>query len=215
MAENTTVSTIVALIILVFVLIIAIFGITKLNSSGLLKELFPDFNKNDLKVKYNQEFKLEHPDLIVYYVSGDDAKLYFRYFIRESYREGKKVDVTGWEWKKAKKLFGNEDNFVSANLYDSIYFKELSNKNQNFIKELSRKSPEDGLKLIVERIIKNEEGNELLPVYLNVYFKINKKNEIEREYSAKDKRLLDLDGLIDTFNQISRGVLLKIETNIN
>lgn len=216
MAERTTISTIITIIIIVFVLVIAIFGILKLKSSDLLKELLPDFTKKDLKVKYNQEFKLERPDLIVYYVSGWDARLYFRYVIRESHRDGKKVEVAGWEWKKDK-LFAKEDNFISANLDKDVFFEDFSDKNRDknkkFIVELSKKSPEDGLKLIVDRVVKNDEGNFAQNVYLTVYFQINGKNVAEREYSAKDKKLLDLDGLIDTFNQISRGVLLKIEAN--
>lgn len=220
MAERTAMDTVIAIIIIAFVLIIAIFGIIKLNASGLLKDIFPDFEKKDRVVNWNEEFFLEHPELIVYYIEGREANIYLSYSIEPVIRGTAQIGVVGWSWwsiDKGEWWAKDAKGWLSAST-EHVSFKKLSSKNQDFIRQLAGKSPEEGLKLIVERVLKNEEENYIYDVVLRVYFgkKVNEGWEAERKYESDGGGnfiLKDLDGLIDSFNQISRGVVRKREAS--
>ena len=79
----------------------------------------------------------------------------------------------------------------------------LDSKNKQFIRGLAGKSPEEGLEIIVNRVLKNKEGNWVNDV--NLVVKIGQTTPLE--YKTDDPRLEDMDGLIIKFNQISRGVV--------
>ena len=82
-------------------------------------------------------------------------------------------------------------------------FREINEEERNFIAKLDKKTPEEGLKLIVEKVLKDKE---------DFIVKIGDKEE---NYKSGDKRLLDLDSLIDKLNQISRGVVRATEASLN
>ncbi|MEK6872993.1 MAG: hypothetical protein AABW90_03195 [Nanoarchaeota archaeon] len=216
MEESTTFNTIIIMIILALVLVVAIFSIIKLNASGLLKDLFPDFEKKDRIVSWNKEFFLEHPELMVYYIEGRDANIYISYSVKPVIRGTTQIGIIGWSWWSVEKeewWAKDAKGWLSASTQHTS-FKKLSSKNQEFISQLAGKSPEEGLKLIVERVLRNEEENYIYDVVLRVYFgkKVNGKWEAERKYESDSGGkfvLKDLDGLIDIFNQISRGVVRK------
>ena len=191
MSENTTIGTIITIIIIVLVLVIAIFGIIKLNSSGTLKELFPDFGKENRTVSYNEEFFLENPEMIEYCIEDEKNEICFKF------NENKL-----WSWIL---IDSNEWLIVSNSLH--INFKNLDNKNKNFISQLINKGAENGLKQIAERVLKNE-GDSFLVFDYDVDLNINIDNvKWTESYESGDKRLLDLDGLIDRLNQVTRGVI--------
>ena len=87
----------------------------------------------------------------------------------------------------------------------------MFNKNRNYLKMLINQSPEHGLRIIMERVRKNNEGN--IKVF-GLGFDVNLHIMIGPEtdgFKASDKRLQDLDGVIDRLNQISRGYVKSRE----
>ncbi len=221
MAERTIMGTTIGLIIIAFVLVLAVFSIIKINASGLLKDLLPDFEKKDRVVSWNEEFFLEHPELMIYYIEGRDASIYLSYSNDAIIEGTTQKGVVGWSWwsvEKGEWWAKDAKGWLSVSTQHAS-FKKLSSKNQDFISNLAGKSPEEGLKLIVERVLKDEEGNYIYDTLLRVYFgeKINGRWEAERKYESDNGKnfvLKDLDGLIDNFNQISRGVVRKRETGL-
>ena len=221
---------IVAIIIIVFVLIIAIFGIAKISNAGTLRDLLPGFEKGEQPIIWSGEEKLLYPGFIAYKMVGDDANIYFWYNNNPLVRGGiPQEEVIGWQWNKVKSYtfleslnpFG--DNIIKRKIFKRAEFigwisvgnqirpefKELNKKNKQTIRLLdeiqkTKKSPaEEGLEILVNRVRRNDESNEWDDVTLDVYIgNFDKPIEI---YEADDKRLSDLDGLIIKFNQISRG----------
>ncbi len=85
-----------------------------------------------------------------------------------------------------------------------LEFSKLSQKNKEFVNVLSGKSPEQGLNMIVQRVVNNEEGNRFgwFDVRLKVYI-----GDVIKVYGADDELLEDLDSFIDKLNQMTRGVI--------
>ena len=198
------IGTTINIIIIVLVLVVAIFGIYYLNASGTLQELFPDFKREDLKVSYNEEFKLENPEEIIFYLdlvktTTLSEDFYYRYDITKTGALKEGPDV-GWRWSKNEKEW-----FAVGNIYRVEYTK-LDSSEKEFLKKLEGKSAEEGLKTIVQRVLDNKEGNWARDVHLVI-----KIGNVEESYDKDSKILLDLDGLIDKLNQITRGVLRQRE----
>ena len=172
MAENTTINTIITMIIIILVLVIAVFGIMYLNGAKTIKEFFPDFNKKNLTTSYNEEFFLENPSYVYFEIVGDDANIFFRYFIE------KLAEKSSWTWYKDFSSFSlnpfnwfrkEPKSFLNVIVTNTAVFKGLDKKNKDFVILLQNKSVEQGLREIVNRVLKNEEGNEIQEVKLNVY----------------------------------------------
>ena len=221
-----TINTIVKIIILVLVLVVAIFGLAQLKGSDSFKNLFPDFVKTEQTIEYNEEVDLLNPNKLQFGIIGDDANIYFRYFSIEIQSGNEVKTEERWQWyspSAVKEVLKSERSWWERNnpfaedprpVWISIdkdsgneYFDELSDKNKNFVRSLRGKVPEEVLKLIVERVIANEESNEWYNVFLNVYAS----NQFDQEnplkaYESNDQNLLDLDGFIIRLNQFSHGI---------
>ena len=174
----------------------------------------PGLTKKNISVSWDEDYILEYPGMIFYYVEGDDS-FYLVYNISVGFnKEGKEEGVRGWMWSKDREKW-----FIAKNynvVYESSYNfwasqpllrstlnlkeyteKRLTKENQGFLKKLIGKSPEQGLVLIATRVLQNKE-------ILTVTIRSWKGNEY---YEKNDARLLKINGLIDKFNQISRGVV--------
>lgn len=204
MAENTTMNTLVKLIIVIFVLVIAIFGIMYLSGAKTIKDLFPDFTKEDKEVRWNGEFFLENPGKIVYYVDIPDSfslsEDFYYWYDNSTTKIGvEEGPAIGWKWSK-----NGKDWFNAGNIY-RIEFKEISGTDKDFLKRLNGTSPEEGLKLIVRRITDNYEGTYLRDIHLTI--KIGEKNL--GPYDKDSKIIYDLDAMIDRINKATRIYLRK------
>ena len=204
MTENTTINTLVKLIIVIFVLVIAVFGIMYLNNVRTIKDLFPDFTKENNQVNWNEEFYLEHPELLYFYVGGSKGNIFLSYFkIPDS-------DKGQWSWFKpsiTNTLPKNPD-FLSVESSYHIDFVNLDEKNKNFLIGLRGKSPEEGLRYIINRVLKNDEGTWFQDVVFFVYIE----RELSQQYEAGDGILGDLDSLIDRVNKEVKIYLRKKES---
>ena len=206
MTENTAINTLIKLIIVIFVLVIAIFGIMYLNNVRTIKDLFPDFTKENNKVNWNEEYYLEHPELLYFYVGGSKGDIFFSYFkIPDS-------DKSKWFWFKLPKFHAlpKQSDFLSVESSSHSSFVNLDEKNKNFIIGLRGKSPEEGLRDIVNRVLKNDEGFQL---FQDVVFFVYIEGEVSQKYKAGDSVLRDLDSLIDRVNKEVKIYLRKKESN--
>ncbi len=203
-------SNILALILGAILIVVILFSIFYFDILGRIGNVFPDFTKSNYSSKWEEEYFLEYPELIVYYIDGRDADIYLKYDKNTKYDKtairGEKVGIGGWSWSK-----DNEKWYIIGAFYYTTSGNFIGNvegildaKNRNFLKELIGKSPENGLKIIVDRVLHNDESNKFFNVKLEVYI-----GDWKEKYDAESdaKFLSDLDGLIDKFNQISRGVI--------
>lgn len=204
--EELTTNQIITIILVLFVLVLAIIGIFKFNLIGTLKDLFPDFTKGNLTVKYSEELKLKYPGLVGYYLDIPNPfslteDFYYWYDSSPTMKGVEEGPPIGWKWTKPKKAGW----LTAGNIY-SRDFQELEESERNFILNLSKKSPEEGLKLIVERTIKSK--NEKLQIYVEA-IEGGKRTKYEEVgvYESSDKRLQDLDALIGTINRVSRKII--------
>jgi len=163
------------------------------------------FTSDNASVEWLGDINLTYPSEIIYYIDGRDAKLYL-WYDDELTSSGSEDDgpPIGWSWSSDK-----DDWFRVGNEY-LAKFNDLSNKNKGFLRGLKDMSPEEGLEIIINRSLGNEEGNRRF-LWVNAWkhdvrlrVKIGGWNE---EYKASDKRLRNIEDLIDKFNQISRGVV--------
>lgn len=207
MAENTTINTLVKLIIVVFVLVIAIFGIMYLNNVRAIKDLFPDFTKENKQVNWNEEFYLEHPELLYFYIGGKKGDIFF------SYLKNSDSDKGQWSWTKLSAgqfTLPKKSNFLSVDISYHSSFVNLDEKNKNFIIGLRGKSPEEGLRDIVNRVLKNDEG---FTFFQDVAFLVYIDGELaQQQYEVSDPVLRDLDSLIDRVNKEVKIYLRKKES---
>ena len=204
MTENTTINTLVKLIIVIFVLVIAVFGIMYLNNVRAIKDLFPDFTKENNQVNWNEEFFLENPKEIVYYLDIPDGSsfsedFYYWYDSNPTIIGTEKGPAIGWKWSK------NGKDWISVGNIYREEFGKISGLDKTFLLNLNGTSPEKGLKLILERIIANSEGIILRDMYLTI--KIGERNL--GPYDKDSEIIYDLDLLIDRINKATRIYLRK------
>lgn len=201
MTENTSINTLVKLIIVIFVLVIAVFGIMYLNNVGTIKNIFPDFTKENKQVNWNEEFYLEHPDLLYFYIGGSKGNIFF------SYPKIPDSNKDKWFWFKLPKFHAlpKQSDFLSVENSIHASFVNLDEKNKNFVIGLRGKSPEEGLRDIVNRVLKNDEGTWFQDVVFFVYIE----GELSQQYKADDIILRDLDSLIDRINKQVKIYLRK------
>jgi|SRR3989344_2311036 len=209
MADSGFWSNILGIILGVLIIIGFLYIVFFTNIPGTLRDLLPDFKKSEHTAKWEEEFFLENPELIVYYIDGREANIYLRYDKQSYINPVGEETVIGWSWSKDnEKWFSAEKRYVSyqtsGGAIRNIENKYLNEKNKKFLEKLEGQSPEKGLKLIVERVLINNEGNRFFNVKLKVFI-----GNWKEEYNAKeDARFLsDIDGAIDKFNQVSRGVI--------
>ncbi len=212
-----TMSTLVKIILVVLVIFVASFAISELGAAEKIREFFPDFLRSENLVKWNEEYFINNPEIIVYEVKAKEADIYFRYdndLIPEGERQGEDI---GWRWSKDNVRWFSAENIdvsYARKTKLSVFMRNLhifrgdiylSKKNKDFVSGLVGKSPEEGLEDIVNRVLNNSEGNRFYNVKLFVYFngvKIPK----QQDYDVDSALLKDLDVFIDKLNQISYGV---------
>ena len=205
----------VALILMIAVVFVAYYLIASYYSSDPLG-IFPDYILNEDVVQYDGREKLLHPGLIVYYIYGNNANIYFQYITNS---DGHKQ---GWHWQVLTKgetesynplvfLFKEKRRYLGWITVDGSQkhnFGEQTNANKNTIRSLRGKSPEGGLRLLAERVVVNEVGNRVYHAQLRTHIGSGK-SKIDETYKANDARLKDIDRLIIRINQLTRGYLIK------
>lgn len=219
-AEANSTELIIKLVLGLLVLIVAIFAIYYLNSTGVINDIIPGFSKSYNSVKWSGGEILEHPELISYFIDGNGADIYFRYIKFEGnlilqWRNDEATENIRDE-ERSELLFDNIFSrtpilWINVNDKNNIYYNALNDKNREFVDKIINEagsSPEKVLEIIVNRVRKNEEENKIFDVKLNVYFdNLKHENILKKEYSAGSLELRDFDGLIIKFNQITRGIV--------
>ena len=197
MTQEQTFSYIVEIILILFVLIFIGFFIYLFYSEKPF-DIFPSFTKTDKKVNWNEAYFLEYPGEIIYKIEGREANIFLRYNTNLVQDYDEIDNLIGWVFS-----IDNGDYYRVENVqyvdYTSI---GLTSKNREFLKLLINQGPEQGLKIIAERVRTNDEGTYWLDANLHVMI-----GSEPEDFKAGDKRLQDLDGVIDKLNQISRGVV--------
>src|SRR3989344_5517528 len=201
MTERMSFETLINLILIVVVLAIVIVGFIYFDIGGKISDLFPTFGKQEGTVAWNGKYFLEHPDLIVYEITDEYGELHLWYDTSVIQQGEKKGQAIGWRWfidnSRPKEGWQSVENyaFVARELRPAF------DRDKNLIKDLAAvKKPEAGLQKIVQRIVKSKEQ---LIVTIG--------EDWSETYAFSDARLRDVDGLIDKFNQISRGVVREQE----
>ncbi len=227
MAEDSTLGLIVKIIIMVLTLVVVIFFLGWFLGWFNI-DLIPDFSKKNQSEEWNKEFFLTHEELIVYYIDGKEAQIFLKYDITETPEGKRKGEIIGWRWSKNGKNWFNVENYNAAyesqgnfwatqpllrNVFglEEYTVLKLDKKNQDFLKTLIGKSPEEGLKLILDRVRRNEEG------YYEVFGKDVKKanagldieinGKVKKSYNHDDPFMGDVNDFILKLNQLSRGAL--------
>ncbi len=166
--------------------------------NGLAKVISAELDK--LCISSNREYKyfLEIPQGII-----SNGRL-LKDFFPNTDKNYRTIITTQFDYKGVFfniKLKVLEECFANSG---DLEFSKLSQKNKEFVNVLSGKSPEQGLNMIVQRVVNNEEGNRFgwFDVKLKVYI-----GDVIKVYGADDELLEDLDSFIDKLNQMTRGVI--------
>jgi len=213
------ISTILIVIILAIIFLSGVFGSIIDFAKG-----FSDFDKGDIVVKWDEKNFIEYPEEILFFLADCNPEISFKYDSKV-YSDGEKPRGWVWESEEVKKsderwlsrfnrwLQGYKDEkktFISVSNEEHKYFKYLDEKNNKFIRDLNGKTPEKGLKVIVTRILENDEDNWFYNAKLNVI--IGDVNLVYNPTVAEERAILaDLDWLIDRLNQVSRKYLKRKE----
>lgn len=194
--DDSTIWRIIGLILIIFLLAIVFLSIYMWDIPELARSWI-GFEEGNLSVKWSEEIFLEDPGVIQYLIGGKNANIYLKY----NPEKNNAGEIYGWMWGIEKR---KDKRWFRSSTQDFIEFKKLSVQNQEFLIEITGKSPEDGLIMIANRVLKNDEGNYWFDVNLVVSI-----GEWVRVYNKRrtPKELKDIDGLILKFNQISRGVV--------
>ena len=203
----------VALILMIAVVFVAYYLIASYYSSDPLG-IFPDYTLDENVVQYDGRQKLSHPGLIVYYIYGSNANIYFTYATNSDiYQPGWYLQViTSGEtesynplvflFKEKRRYLG----WITVDESKAHDFGETTDANKNMIESLRGKSPEEGLRLLAERVVVNKVGNWWYHAEIRTHIGEGE-SRIEETYKADDARLKDLDNLIIRINQRTRGYL--------
>ena len=205
----------VALILMIAVVFVAYYLIASYYSSDPLG-IFPDYTLDENVVQYDGREKLLHPGLIVYYIYGSNANIYF------TYPTNSDIYQPGWYWqvitsgetesynplvflfKEKRRYLG----WINVDGSQKHNFGKLTDANKNMIESLRGKSPEDGLRLLAKRVVveQAEKGWYQSSSQLSTLIG-DGKSKIEETYYGSDARLKDLDNLIIRINQRTKGYL--------
>ncbi|MEN9625853.1 MAG: hypothetical protein RL557_181 [archaeon] len=229
MAEDSGILGLIVKIIIIVLTLIVIFLFIGYFLGWFDLGLIPDYFKKNQSEEWNKEYFLEHEELIVYYIDGKEAELYLKYDITPVFdKQGKETGVREWVWSKNGKNWFNVENsgyiyesknnfWASQPLLRSLFGlseysnKQLDAKNQNFLKTLLGKSPEEGLKLITDRVRANEEGyyevlgKDVKKSNAGLDITINKK--VTKSYDHDNPLMGDVNDFIIKLNQLSRGAV--------
>jgi hypothetical protein len=203
--EDTGISgKIVVLILMIAVVFVAYYLIASYYSSDPL-EIFPDYILDENVVQYDGREKLLHPGLIVYYIYGNNANIYFQYITdSDTYKPGWywQVSTKGYFWWSKNRYLG----WIYVDDSQGHNFGKQTNANKNAIRSLRGKSPEEGLRLLAQRVVVNKVGNWWYHAEIRTHIGEGE-SRIEETYKADDARLKDIDGLIIRINHRTRGYL--------
>jgi len=211
----------VALILMIAVVFVAYYLIASYYSSDPLG-IFPDYTLDENVVQYDGRQKLLRPGLIVYYLDppalrgfdDNDDDIYFTYITNSD------IYQPGWYWqvitsgetesynplvflfKEKRRYLG----WINVDGSQKHNFGEQTNADKNTIRSLRGKSPEEGLRLLAERVVVNKVGNWWYHAEIRTHIGEGE-SRIEETYKADDARLKDLDNLIIRINQRTKGYL--------
>jgi len=148
-AEGESTGWLVSLIIVIVVILIAggsMYLILKYEAWKILPG-FEDEDSvgdiDDIIVGEGVVVEFDKPQEVRYLIKGKDAESIY-YNCNE---------VEGWKW-----YYEKVGKWWKVSSTESVYFKELSIKNQKFIKSLQGLGCEEGLGVLVDRVGDNEEG---------------------------------------------------------
>ena len=196
----------VALILMIAVVFVAYYLIASYYSSDPLG-IFPDYTLDENVVQYDGRQKLLRPGLIVYYIYGSNANIYF------TYPTNSDIYQPGWYWQVSDKgyFWWSKNRYLGWINVDGSQkhnFGEQTNADKNTIRSLRGKSPEDGLRLLAKRVVveQAEKGWYQSSSQLSTLIG-DGKSKIEETYYGSDARLKDLDNLIIRINQRTKGYL--------
>ena len=196
----------VALILMIAVVFVAYYLIASYYSSDPLG-IFPDYTLDENVVQYDGRQKLLRPGLIVYYIYGSNANIYF------TYPTNSDIYQPGWYWQVSDKgyFWWSKNRYLGWINVDGSQkhnFGKLTDANKNMIESLRGKSPEDGLRLLAKRVVveQAEKGWYQSSSQLSTLIG-DGKSKIEETYYGSDARLKDLDNLIIRINQRTKGYL--------
>jgi len=187
MAEFS-IRTMVYVIIIIFVIILVVWGLLNLGIIDNVKNWMSsnvdnNFTDDDDFIPA-EVIKLESPEKIVFWINGDDAEgIFFN------------CQSTGWKWYRKDSGWLNAD---SAQY--STYFNNgiKLQKNKDLILGLVDVDCETGLQMIADRVKKNDEGNEIFAVKL-----VAKANGKSYSYPYDDEALKDTRILVKRLNLIT------------
>lgn len=202
----------VALILMIAVVFVAYYLIASYYSSDPLG-IFPDYTLDENVVQYDGRQKLLRPGLIVYYLDpptlrgfdDNDDDIYFTYITNSDiYQPGWywQVSDKGYFWWSKNRYLG----WINVDGSQKHNFGKLTDANKNMIGFLRGKSPEEGLRLLAERVVVNKVGNWWYHAEIRTHIGEGE-SRIEETYKADDARLKDLDNLIIRINQRTKGYL--------
>jgi hypothetical protein len=184
---------VVKVIFLVLVLFIVIFGIISWNVSDKFRNLFPDFGRGEIVVNWDEDVFLEHPEMMV--IQYNDGKwsgdvigfgigdLYYNY-----------DNKVGWRWSVDNDPNMDTKDWLAVKNEIHYLFEELREEDKEFVRSLNGKSAEEGLMMLVERML--EKDTSLSVRVVGLWGEI---------YNKNDKIVRNFDMFIDKLNQISRG----------
>ena len=180
----------VNLIIIVIVIIVAgggMFLFLKYEAWKILPG-FGDENKSvDDIVVEEGVVEFDEPWKARYLIKGRDAqKIYYNC-----------NEVEGWKW-----YYEKIEKWWKVSSTESVYFKELSIKNQKFIESLQGLDCEEGLGVLVDRIKENDEGRNWgfkSQVGLKIF--VNNENVF---YASGNEIFEDIRFLIKKINRIGK-----------
>lgn len=181
------ISWVVYLFIVLLVIILVIVGVFRFGLVEKVKGWIPGFDDNpdpDFDLPADVVLELDNPEDVVYHIYGRKAGTVFYRCYEDS----------GWYWAGEDRKFYSSGDFMAMNNAG------LTGKNFQFILDIDRKSCEEGLKMLVDRVRANDEGNWVRDVDLRVY--INGK--VELDYDSDDKALTDVRVVIKQINNIMK-----------
>lgn len=193
------------LVVLVLALLVLVGSYWFLFESGYsqkIKDSIPGFTIEERKIEWDRTNNLTYPGIIQYHIEGKNADIFLFYNTKDP-NLGK-----GWLWNMEKPRFFLIKPFVSPKFQGYIPVgtgKLDSRDNQIFLRQLSGENADEGLRIIVERVIKD--NNLKLHVTFTDPDNPTDPDRLVLDYDSSDKRLYDLNGLMIKFNQISIGLV--------
>lgn len=218
MARDVSMGRLVGLILGALLIVIILFFIFYFGIIGKLGGVFPFFERGNMTLEWEEEYFLEHPEELTFQFKDGKIRLNFMGGLIISYRYR---NATGWQWMHwinnpwTGKSSSRNWIAIESGFKREEFYKDVEKEDKKFMDSLKGKTPEEGLKLMVERTLNSRKG------YLRVGFGCGDKGFssicLTKRYENDDKELRDLDGLIHKFNRITNGLIAegKIEVKNN